>query len=180
MSLNRTTAAKRYAKALFELLAEKDQLDSGYSDLQQLRRIFEDNPSLSTVLSNASLELDKREAMVADLKRDASPYIQNLIQMVFDYDRMDIMVAIIEQFQVLYDEKQQIVYADVTTAVTLVGNQADVLSQTFAKRVGAKKAILRCQVDASILGGAIVKSAGIVYDGSLQTRMNQLRQRLLA
>lgn len=64
MSLNRATVAKRYSQALFDLLSEKDQLESGYTELQELRRIFQDNPQLSTMLSDASLQVADREALL--------------------------------------------------------------------------------------------------------------------
>ena len=67
MSLNRATVAKRYAKALYELLSEKDQLESGFTELKELRSIFQDNPQLSTLLSDASLQVAEREALVQPL-----------------------------------------------------------------------------------------------------------------
>lgn len=180
MSLDRTTVAKRYARALFELLSEKDQLEDGYAELQQLRRVFQDNPQLGTVLSDASLQAADREKLVGQLTAQASPYVKNLIQMVYDYGRMDAMVAIIDQFQALYDEKHQIIYAHVTTAVDLSAEQKDQIATAYAQRVGAQKVVLDSQVDPAILGGVIVESAGMILDGSLKTKINKLRRRLLA
>ncbi|QMU07949.1 ATP synthase F1 subunit delta [Levilactobacillus suantsaii] len=180
MSLDRTTVAKRYARALFELLSEKDQLEDGYAELQELRRVFQDNPQLGTVLSDASLQAADREKLVDQLAEQASPYIQNLIHMVYDYGRMDAMVAIVNQFQSLYDEKHHIVYAHVTTAIDLSAEQKDQISTAYAQRVGAQKVILNSQVDPTILGGVIVESAGMILDGSLKTKINKLRRRLLA
>ncbi|MDT6981011.1 ATP synthase F1 subunit delta [Levilactobacillus zymae] len=180
MSLDRTTVAKRYARALFELLSEKDQLEDGYTELQQLRRVFQDNPRLGTVLSDASLQAADREALVGQLTSQASPYIKNLIRMVYDYGRMDVMVAIIDQFQALYDEKHHTVYAHVTTAVDLSAEQKDRIATAYAQRVGAQKVILDSQVDPTIFGGVIVKSAGMILDGSLKTKISKLRRQLLA
>ncbi|GEO66017.1 ATP synthase F1 subunit delta [Levilactobacillus spicheri] len=180
MSLNRTTVAKRYARALFELLSEKDQLETGYTELQELRRVFQDNPQLGTVLSDASLQATDRQKLVSQLAESASPYIQNLIQMVYDYGRMDTMVAIIDQFQVLYDELHHTVYAKVTTAVDLSADQKDKIAAAYAQRVGAQKVILDSQVDPTIIGGVVVQSAGMILDGSLKTKINKLRRQLLS
>lgn len=180
MSLNRATVAKRYSQALFDLLSEKDQLESGYTELQELRRIFQDNPQLSTMLSDASLQVADREALLQPLLKQASPYIKNLIQMVYDYGRMENMVDIIDQFQVLYDELHHTVYAEVTTAVELSAEQKSQIEAVYAKRVGAEKVVLSSKVDPDVIGGVIVKAADTILDGSLRTKINRLRQHLLA
>ncbi|MCH5464704.1 ATP synthase F1 subunit delta [Levilactobacillus tujiorum] len=180
MSLNRATVAKRYAKALYELLSEKDQLESGFTELKELRSIFQDNPQLSTLLSDASLQVAEREALVQPLLKDASPYIKNFVQMVYDYGRMENVVDIVDQFQAMYDEANHTVYAEVTTAVPLTDDQKTQIETSYAKRVGADKVILTSQVDPSVIGGVIVKAADTVLDGSLRTKINRLRQQLLA
>lgn len=180
MSLNRTTVAKRYARALFELLSEKDQLESVYPELQELRRVFQDNPQLGTVLSDASLQAADREKLVSQLAESASPYVQNLIHMVYDYGRMDAMVAILDQFQRLYDDLHHTVYAQVTTAIELSAEQKDKIAAAYAQRVGAQKVILDSKVDPTIIGGVVVQSAGMILDGSLKTKINKLRRQLLS
>ncbi|ANZ61679.1 F0F1 ATP synthase subunit delta [Secundilactobacillus paracollinoides] len=179
MSLDKVTVAKRYSKALFEILDEKGQLDAGFAELEQLRKVFQDNPQLGTALTDSTLDLSKREALVKPFLDNSSSYIHNLIQMVFDYNRMDAMVEIINQFQTLYDEKNQTVYADVTTAVALDDAQLDSLKTGYAERVGAKQVILNSKVDASILGGVIIQSEGTIFDGSIKTKIARVRQALL-
>ncbi|MFC6274844.1 ATP synthase F1 subunit delta [Levilactobacillus tangyuanensis] len=180
MSLDKATVAKRYARALFELLSEKDQLESGMAELKELRQVFQDNPKLSTVLSDTSVKAGDREALLQDLSKTASPYIKNLIQMVYEYGRMDTMVAIIDQFKLYYNEAKHIVDAQVTTAVAISDTQRDQIATAFAKRVGANQVNLTSQVNPDIIGGAIVKSAGMIFDGSLQVKIQKLRQQLLA
>lgn len=179
MSLNQITAAKRYAKALFELLSEQDELDRGYAELNQIRQVFIANPDLSVALTDQSLSQTKRQTLMNPLLEGTSGVIHNLVLMVYDYHRMDIMVEIINQFQSLYDEHRQTVYAKAITAVPLNEDEMTRLKDAYAKRVGAKEVVLSNQVDATIIGGVIVKSKGTILDGSIQTKINRLRQALL-
>ncbi|MFC6254375.1 ATP synthase F1 subunit delta [Secundilactobacillus hailunensis] len=179
MSLDKVTVAKRYSKALFELLQSNGQLDADYEDLKQLRKVFQDNPQLGSALTDNSLALAKREALVKPLLDSTEGTIHNLVRMVYDYGRMDAMVEIIDQFQKLYDEHNQTVYADVTTAVALDDKQLDAIKSGYAKRVGAKQVVLTSKVDTSIIGGVIIKSAGTIFDGSIKTKIRRLRQTLL-
>ncbi|MTV82512.1 ATP synthase F1 subunit delta [Secundilactobacillus folii] len=179
MSLDKVTVAKRYSKALFELLEDQDQLDSGLEELKQIRKVFQDNPQLGNALTDNSLAPAKREALVKPLLDQSEGVIHNLVQMVYDYGRMDAMVGIIDQFQSLYDEHNQTVYADVTTAVPLDDSQLNLIKSGYAKRVGAKQVILNSKVDASIIGGVVIQSAGTIFDGSIKTKISRLRQALV-
>ncbi|KRK39767.1 F0F1 ATP synthase subunit delta [Levilactobacillus parabrevis ATCC 53295] len=93
---------------------------------------------------------------------------------------MENVVDIVDQFQAMYDEANHTVYAEVTTAVPLTDDQKTKIEKTYAERVGADKVILSSQVDPSVIAGVIVKAADTVLDGSLRTKINRLRQQLLA
>ncbi len=84
MSLDKKTVANRYAKAIFELAEENDQLDQTYQELSALRQVFEENGSLAALLSGVDLSLAEKKSLIDALKKDASPFVSNLIQMVFD------------------------------------------------------------------------------------------------
>ena len=96
MSLDKKTVADRYAKALFELVDADNELDQTYQELIALRQVFEDNEGLDAALAGVQLSLDEKKSLIKDLQQGASKYVANLIQMVFDYGRIDCMVAIIE------------------------------------------------------------------------------------
>ena len=99
--------------------------------------------------------------------------------MTFDYGRINYLVSIINQFEILYNEKNHTIHAEVITAVAIDDAQEKRLADEFCKRVGAEKVILNSKVDEDILGGVIMKSAGKIFDGSLQTKLNQIRRTLL-
>ena len=115
MSLDKKTVANRYAKAIFELAEENGQLDQTYQELSALRQVFEENGSLATLLSGVDLSLAEKKSLIDALKKDASPFVSNLIQMVFDYGRMDDLVAIIDEFERRYDAFNKRINAEVIT-----------------------------------------------------------------
>ncbi|PWF99525.1 ATP synthase F1 subunit delta [Levilactobacillus bambusae] len=179
-SLDTATVAKRYSRALFEVLSEKDELTSGAADLQAIRQIFLSNPKLGLALSDNSLSESDRKALLQPMLDNASTQtVKNFIEMVFDYARMTDIVAIIDQFEILNDEANKTVHADITSAVPLSEEQEQRISQAFAKRVGANKVILNSTVDADILGGVVLQSSGVTYDGSVKAKLNKIRRMLL-
>lgn len=107
MSLDEMTVAKRYSKALFEVLTENNELDSGYEELKQIRLVFQDNPQLGAILSGAALSETDRTSLVTPIIDNVdSKYVKNFMKMAFDYGRMNYLVSIIDQFEVLYNEKK--------------------------------------------------------------------------
>ncbi len=113
------TIANRYSKALFELVVEQDQLDETFEELVQLRQVFQTNTNLASVLAGAELALSEKQSLIQVLTDGASTVVANLIKMVFDYGRMDDMVAIIDEFERRYDARKQRVHANVVSAVKL-------------------------------------------------------------
>ncbi len=179
MSLDKQTVANRYAKALFELVDEDDTLDQTYQELTALRQVFEDNAALAPVLSGVQLSLSEKKSLIDDLKNGFSQPVSNLIQMTFDYGRISDLVAIIDEFERRYDAKISRVHADVVTAIQLDKQQRDQLKANLAQRFGAKEVVLHEQVDPEILGGVIVHLNNKTLDGSLSSKIKQIRRLLV-
>lgn len=179
MSLDKKTVANRYAKAIFELAEENGQLDQTYQELSALRQVFEENDSLAALLSGVDLSLAEKKSLIDALKKGASPFVSNLIQMVFDYGRMDDLVAIIDEFERRYDAFNKRIHAEVITAVQLDTKQRDQLKAGLAKRLSANEIVLHETVDPSILGGVIIRANNETLDGSLSSKIEQIRRLLV-
>lgn len=179
MSLDQNTVARRYAKAMLELANDDSQLDQTYQELMALRGVFTENPNLPTAFSGTKLKLDQKKALVDELKQGASRYVANLIQMVYDYGRMNDMVAIIDEFEKQYDEQKKYVHAVVVTAVQLDEERRENLKQALAKRYGANKIILDEKIDPDIIAGVIIKVGSETLDGSVAAKLVKMRRLLV-
>ena len=179
MSLDKKTVADRYAKALFELVDADNELDQTYQELIALRQVFEDNEGLEGALAGVQMSFADKKALVNALQEGASQYVQNLIQMLFDYGRIDCLVAIIDEFERRYDQRNKRMHADVVTAIQLDKQQRDQLADNLAKRFGANEVVLNEHVDPAILGGVIVHADHKTLDGSLSSKIKQIRRLLV-
>ncbi|XIF20434.1 MAG: F0F1 ATP synthase subunit delta [Acetilactobacillus jinshanensis] len=178
--LDKITFAKRYSKALFELLKSNHELDSGYKELTQVRDVLKSTPQLLAALNSVSFpEADKEKLVKPLIDNVSSKYVKNLIKVVFECGRMNNMIALINQFERLYDKDHKIVHADLITAVKVSDQQIAALKNAFAKRTGANQVIFNCKVDQGIIGGVIIKSSNVIIDGSVKSRINRVRQLLL-
>ena len=179
MSLDKKTVARRYARALFELVDADNEIDQTYQELIALRQVFEDNEGLESALAGVQMAFDDKKALVSALQTGASQSVQNLIQMLFDYGRIDCLVAIIDEFERRYDKRNKRMHADVVTAIQLDKQQRDQLADNLAKRFGANEVVLNEHVDPAILGGVVVHADHKTLDGSLSSKIKQIRRLLV-
>ncbi|GAB6092484.1 ATP synthase F1 subunit delta [Furfurilactobacillus curtus] len=176
--LAKSQVARRYGRAMFDTANEQHQVESINNELVQIQGVFQAIPNLGTILTGAGLKNPEKEALLKPLLDGASPLVHNFLQMLFDYGRLNDTVAIIDEFKRLYDEQNQVVSADVTTAVALDMNQQQRLMASVAKRVGAKTVRLNVVIDPAIIGGVIINTNDTVIDGSIRNQLNRLRQTL--
>lgn len=109
----------------------------------------------------------------------ASEVVKNLLEMLFDYDRIADLDVIIAEYFRLNDEYEKTVRATVTTAVALDEKQKANLESSFARVVGASKVVLEEKIDPDIIGGVILKSNNYIYDGSLKLKFARIKRMLL-
>ncbi|WP_283805067.1 F0F1 ATP synthase subunit delta [Lentilactobacillus rapi] len=87
MTLDSMTASKKYAKAMFEVLTDTNELESGYADLQELRKVFAANPKLIDILDDIRVADKDKQSLLAPITENASDFIKNFLKVVADYRR---------------------------------------------------------------------------------------------
>lgn len=170
-----TAAARRYAKAVFELAQDEGKVEEWGRNLAQVREVMS-LPEVAAVLTNPTIAAEQRMTLVSDLfNRETT----NLAKLIIESDRVRDMGAIEEEFERLADEAAGRVRATVTTAVELTPKDRDRVEDELSTRLG-KKVRLEVVVDAGILGGLKLQYGDHLVDASVATRLQQLRRRLAA
>ncbi|KRO17622.1 ATP synthase F1 subunit delta [Lacticaseibacillus saniviri] len=175
MALTNAIVAPRYGRALFEVAEAQSITDTVQSELNAIDDVLQANPTLISALSAANLSVEAKQQMIQTLMTGASPLVQNLIQMLFDYGRIEALPAVSADFAARVAAAQGVVSATVVTAVELTADQAASLSQAIAAKFGVKTAVLTQQVDPSVLGGVKVISNHRIIDGTVATRLAKVR-----
>jgi len=171
-------AAKRYVQAIVEIARENQSFDVWERDLEALRQVAADE-QFATFLQNPSVQsADKKKAIDIVLK-DAAPETRNLAHLLIERQRAGLIPDIVEAFHEALLAERGIVVADVTTAEPLDETMQAEVRERIGNLVG-KKVELRMHTDPEIIGGLIARVGDEVIDGSVQTRLRQLRARLRA
>jgi len=179
MAINAATIAKRYAIALFELTHEQAIDEQTLTELLAIRQVLVDNPTLTQAMLSQRVTEDGKQRLLSQLTTAASPVVANLVHMTYDYRRFADLPAIIKQYENLVNKAHGVVAATVTTAIALTDEQVQRLTTQLLKRFDAKEIQLTQVVNVDILGGVIVTAKNQVLDGSLATKLANIRQRII-
>jgi F-type H+-transporting ATPase subunit delta len=171
-----TAAARRYARAVFELAAQDGDVESWSRRLTRIRELFAD-PDMAAVLGNPTIPTEQREALVSAAPHVLDPEATNLARLLIESGRVEEARGIEEEFESLADAAAGRVRATVTTAIELEPGDRDRIAGELSRRL-EKDVRMHVVVDPRILGGLTLRYGDRVVDASVATRLEQLRRRL--
>jgi F-type H+-transporting ATPase subunit delta len=167
-----------YAKALFEIARAEGSLDEVEDELFRFARSYESSDALRNALTDDMIPAAKRQAIVEDLLGGkATSTTTQLVSMVVGSGRGSDLPAIIDILVARASSSKNLEVAEARTAVPLTQDQEDRLRAALANATG-KQVNLKVVVDPSVLGGIIATVGDTVIDGSVRTRLDQLKARL--
>ncbi len=171
------SAARRYARAIFELAREEGEVDAWHTRLVVVREVLA-HPEARTVLANPSISAQRRQdAATALLEDRVGLQGVNLAKLLIGANRLDDVDAIIEEYVRLADDAVGRVRATATTAIPLSGADAANLVASLSNKLG-REVRLHTSVDPAIIGGLVLQIGDRVIDASVATRLQQLRRQL--
>lgn len=175
----RTLVARRYAKALFELLPERADQDAAAAQLRQLAEHASQVPSLRDLIHNPIFTAPGRESAIAEIagRLGVSPTTAGLLRLLAKKNRLNLLEEIDEAFGAILDKTRGKKAVRLTVSCPMDDAERARIMARIESVTGTRIA-LEVVVDPSILGGVIFQVGGTIYDGSLLGRLNALRSRL--
>ena len=170
------TAARPYARAVFELASEDDSLDRWQSLLDGAAAIAADEQmenlfSRPEILENDLAKLFVSVAEGAGIEADDN--FKNLILLLAENDRLAALPAIATAYAALKQETEGKIEVRVRSAQKLTDAQEQKIAESMAKRLG-KEVSITTEIDETLIAGAIVTAGDLVIDGSASGRMDKL------
>ncbi len=172
------TAARPYAKAIYELASEQDNLQF-WSDVLQLAAQVAADEDMQALITSPSVEdkqLSELFVSVLSTVKDApeiNQEVKNLLSLLVENGRLLSLDAI----HVVYEELKQIaegiVEVKITSARKLTVKQEKEIASQMKKRLG-KEISISVEIDQSLIAGAIIKAGDLVIDGSALGRLSKL------
>jgi F-type H+-transporting ATPase subunit delta len=177
-----SAAAARYARALFDVLLKEApaNIEKVQADLQEFAALLTQNAALAGVLGNPAIPASKKRAVAQALLHHAalpSPAAK-LILLLAEKDRLMLLPDVAKAYRERLMDHLKIVRGEVTTAMPLADDKLRAIEQGLAKATG-RKVVLEARVDPSIIGGVVTRLGSTVYDGSVTTQLQKMKQALI-
>ena len=173
-------AEKVYADAFFTLCLEEtpDTLKNTLGELSALDGIFREQPDFVKLLGTPTVTMDEKLGMIKDIIADGiSEYTGNLLCVLTERGRMGCFSGIVKNFRALYNEHFRIAEITVTASAPLSESVREKIAAKMSEGTG-KTVSIKEKVDPSIIGGVVIDYGSTRYDGSVRTRLNELKKEL--
>jgi F-type H+-transporting ATPase subunit delta len=170
--------AKPYARALYDAALEQNALADIVADIEKLRELIEESEEFVQLISSPVLSPQFKSETFEQIFADAThPLMINFLKLLALKQRERYLTAIMDVFSAIVDEAAGRLVAKVTTAVPLTEEQEAQLT-AHLRAYSGKQVRLETTIDAQIQGGFIVQLDDTVFDASVATQLQRLRQQL--
>lgn len=173
-----TDRVEAYASALLTVAQAEGHLEQVEEELFRFARAFEANDGLRTTLTDAAIPVDRRQGVIEDLLGPrAHALTAAMVSFIVGAGRARDIPEIADLFVSSAAELRLEAVAEVRSAIPLDADQqarlAEALSHATSKRVTVKVV-----VDPSVLGGLVARVGDTVIDGSVRSRLDQMKEAL--
>lgn len=171
--------ARRYSQAIFRMALESKEINRWQSDLRKMAILMRDQ-ALFSLVANPQITNDEKTRTLSNRLGEVNPLALKLVLMLAAKNRLPLIDDIADEFQRLVDNYRGVEgteIAEVTTAIPLDDEYQLKLAQRITEIIG-KPVMLKPRVDASIIGGIVIRVGDKLIDGSIRTKLAALRKDL--
>ncbi|MFT5132099.1 MAG: F-type H+-transporting ATPase subunit delta [Gammaproteobacteria bacterium] len=174
----KTTIARPYAQAVFELARDSGNTAEWSLALDLLNRIVSD-AQMRLLLNNPKVSHQQLQDLVIDIGSERFfPYAKNFIKVLVSAGRLQYAPQIAQLFEAKRADAEGRVEVEVRSAYELNQAQQDSIAKSMSVRLG-KKVSISASVDESLIGGAVIRAGDSVIDASVRGRLTELSNELI-
>lgn len=174
-----STIARPYAEAAFRLADAQGKLADWSVALANLAAVASD-ARVRAAIGDPSLSAAKVAGLfISILAGKLTGETENFVRVLAENGRLDVLAEIRAQYEMLKNEREGVVEAEVTTAFELDPAQVADLVSRLEKKTG-RKVKARVSVDKALIGGVKVVIGDKVIDGSARAQLAALEAALKA
>ncbi|MBR5345254.1 MAG: ATP synthase F1 subunit delta [Clostridia bacterium] len=168
--------SKEYAAALFAIAEEKNRTVAWSESLKQIAEILQENPRYLALLASPEIPPEERKSLLDQAFGGmADPEVISFMALICRRGRAKELPEAITHFRQLADIRTRTRVARVVSAAPLTEQEKKRLTAALEKQSGMK-VTLSCAVDPSLIGGLTVEMDGRVTDGSVRTRLREIKE----
>ncbi len=171
------TLARPYAKAAFEVALEDSALDN-WSKMLGVAAAVTSQDAVRTLLINPELSTEQVATSFIDVcSEELDSKGQNFIRLLAENKRLQLLPEVSALFENLKAIQEKSVDVEITTAFEISSDVSDKLAQALKSRL-QREINLATNVDADLIGGAVIRAGDTVIDSSVRGKLTKLAESL--
>ncbi len=169
--------AEVYARALFEAADDADKLDDVREQLGEISDAVSESRDLQLFFFSPYFSTEEKVKGLDSAIDDADELVVNFLGLLIEKHRMPALFRIRQRFEALWQEANQVLPVQITSAVKLSEETVSSIGDRIGERTG-RKIQLTSDVDPDILGGLVLQVGNSVLDASIRNRLENLRKQV--
>ena len=176
------TLARPYAHAAYRQAEREGAVDTWSEGMELLAAVTGD-PDLAKLLADPRVPADRVTDLVLDVLTDAradglSPTMANFVRVLGAGRRLGLGPEIARLFEAERSRRAGRSAVAIVSAYELAPPQVELLADAIGRRLG-HEVTMETSVDASLIGGVVIRIGDSVIDASLAGRLRELAQDLV-
>jgi F-type H+-transporting ATPase subunit delta len=169
--------AQVYARSLFEVATDRDQLDAVREQIDQFADALGDSRELQTFFFSPYFSTEEKKQGLGRAVVDADPTVHNFLELLVENHRMPAIFRIRRELDRLWQEAHQLLPVQVTSAVELDEAVVKRIGDEIGRQTG-RTVELTATVDPGVIGGIVLRVGNSILDASVRTRLERLRKQV--
>jgi ATP synthase F1 delta subunit len=166
-----------YARSLFEAAQDADKLDEVKEQVGEFADALDGDRNLQVFFFSPYLTSEDKKEGLRKAVSGADQLVENFLELLIENHRMPALLRIRREFDRLWDEENQLLPVQITSAVELDKKTIKEIGDRIGEQTG-RKVELSANVDPDVLGGLVVRVGNTVLDASVRRRLEQLRRQV--
>jgi F-type H+-transporting ATPase subunit delta len=170
--------AQVYARALFEVAVEHDEIDLVREQLGEFADVLSDSRELQMFFFSPYFSTEEKEAGLRRTVTGAQDAVMNFLSLLLENHRMPVLFRVRAEYDRLWEEANKLLPVQITSAVELDPSVAQRVGDEIGRQTG-RTVELTSSVDPELLGGIVVRVGNSIIDASIRTRLENLRKQVV-
>ncbi len=171
--------ASRYAKSLIDLAVERGTVNEVHADVKLLHEVLAGSKELVNLLKSPIIRGDQKlKVLDKAFKASFTELSMLFLSTVVRKNRESYLPLIAKEFISIYNERNNIAKATVTTASAVDAATLESIKKQLEKESG-KTIEIESSVDPAIIGGLVVRLGDTLYDASIAKKLRKIKQEIV-
>jgi ATP synthase F1 delta subunit len=167
--------AQVYARSLFEVAKENDELDEVHEQLGQFADALDESRDLQVFFFSPYFSSQEKKEGVAKIVDGANDHFENFLELIAERHRMPAVFRIRREFDSLWRSENKLLEVRITSAVEIDDDLVKSIGSRIEEQTG-QRIDLDANVDPDVIGGLVLRVGNMVMDASVRGRLERLRK----